>query len=482
MALTPLSVAAFYGLIDVMNHCLVQGHLVTGRNSAEPRPRLFTYIRGGINTAVSCEFTPLYWAVRGGYIEAAKLLLSRKAIANGRESPGYKVASTPFREALRLQSKLMLDLLLSVGVKPEPTDIGAAAAGGKATLVALRSLLDARVEASGLESIRVQSSGTGSTDLIHIRIDSLVSDDSNNLDSYDGFPIHMACAYGCIEAVDMLLGHVININSVDKFGRTALWRAVERQTTEMLQYLLALGADVTIPSKSKYTVLEHAADINNLDAVVLLLEQGADPFARDDSGSTSIHSLVRQYRGSLLYCTESKFDFSVENKVRVLKLMLKRDGDIDIEGHYTKETPLSSAAVNLQDNSGETPLFYAASGGNTEAARLLVEKGALLHIQDQKGNTVLHAATKARKHSASIINYLLEKSAMLGSNPAQSDSAEVSESSEPCQDRHRLIVFKINKAGTLCSMLLNMIISSPSKRYLKPDFLPTPATSNGYVG
>ncbi len=51
--------------------------------------------------------------------------------------------------------------------------------------------------------------------------DSTVSNSPNNSNNFDGPPFHMACAYGCIEAVDMLLDHGVDINCIDEFELTS---------------------------------------------------------------------------------------------------------------------------------------------------------------------------------------------------------------------------------------------------------------------
>lgn len=51
------------------------------------------------------------------------------------------------------------------------------------------------------------------------------------------------------------------------------------------------------------------------------------------------------------------------------------------------------AQVNAQDEKGKTALMRAAFAGDTEAVRLLLEKGAQVNVQDSAGDTALmHAA------------------------------------------------------------------------------------------
>ena len=44
---------------------------------------------------------------------------------------------------------------------------------------------------------------------------------------------------------------------------------------------------------------------------------------------------------------------------------------------------------------GFTPLHYAATHGRVEAAKVLIEKGAALHLEDEDGHTALELAKKS---------------------------------------------------------------------------------------
>ena len=63
-------------------------------------------------------------------------------------------------------------------------------------------------------------------------------------------------------------------------------------------------------------------------------------------------------------------------------------------------------AVNLN---GETPLAWAAMTGNLQAARALLEGGALIEPVDEHGNTPLHGAAKAG--NIEMVEYLLARKA-----------------------------------------------------------------------
>ena len=50
--------------------------------------------------------------------------------------------------------------------------------------------------------------------------------------------------------------------------------------------------------------------------------------------------------------------------------------------------------VRSRDSWGRTPLFLAVSGQHCEAARLLLEAGARLGVEDSSGNTLVQLARR----------------------------------------------------------------------------------------
>lgn len=65
--------------------------------------------------------------------------------------------------------------------------------------------------------------------------------------------------------------------------------------------------------------------------------------------------------------------------------------------------------VNIKDNSGWSPLHYAADRGNNNVVRLLIESRADVNIKSNEGKTPLHIAVQ--KNKVEIIKLLLKKGA-----------------------------------------------------------------------
>ena len=75
------------------------------------------------------------------------------------------------------------------------------------------------------------------------------------------------------------------------------------------------------------------------------------------------------------------------NKAELNKQLNRAVGINDIK--TVKALLDKGADVNVKDNSGSTPLIYAARNGRTEVLKALIDKGAEVNAKDINGNTPL---------------------------------------------------------------------------------------------
>jgi len=100
-----------------------------------------------------------------------------------------------------------------------------------------------------------------------------------------------------------------------------------------------------------------AATLGHLDCIKTLVDAGGNINAKDASGKTPLHWVVR---------------YGNDACVRVL---------VDAGAH-----------INTTDNNGETPLHWAAWCGKDVCVRILVDAGADINTADNNGETPLHTA------------------------------------------------------------------------------------------
>lgn len=145
----------------------------------------------------------------------------------------------------------------------------------------------------------------------------------------------------------------------DDRGSTLLHIAAYHGRLEVVQYLVANGAQLNKQADNHWTPLHGAACYGHFEVVRYLVSNGAQKEVQDDDGLTPLH--LAALRGRL----------------EIVKYLIA-------EG----------AQVNKQCKYGTTPLHKAAQHGHFEVVKHLVEKGAQIDIQDNVGSTPLLLAAE----------------------------------------------------------------------------------------
>jgi hypothetical protein len=156
-------------------------------------------------------------------------------------------------------------------------------------------------------------------------------------------------------------------------GRTALTCACDKGCSEMVECLLAAGADTEKAYWNGYTPLIHAAMNGHVEVVRLLLSAGADTDKADKDGYTPL------------------IEAALYGHVEVARLLLSAGADTE-----------------KADKDGYTPLIEAAIKGHVEVVRLLLSAGADTERANKDGCTPLICATQ--RHHEEIIQLLQGKS------------------------------------------------------------------------
>lgn len=146
--------------------------------------------------------------------------------------------------------------------------------------------------------------------------------------------------------------------------------------------LLDKGIDVNVRGKDGNTPIMEAAYAGHFDTVKLLLDHGADLSAKKNDGATPIGLAGRsKVVVELFQNVTALVDAATKGNTQVLK------------GLIDKGTP-----VNGLDHGGNSALQSACYAGKIEAVRLLLEKGANPNIKKSDGETPLSLAM-GQKHA-----------------------------------------------------------------------------------
>jgi ankyrin repeat protein len=176
-------------------------------------------------------------------------------------------------------------------------------------------------------------------------------------------------------AVEALIAAGANVNAANRYGVTALSQACINANAVIVEALLKAGADANTFQSEGQTALMTAAKAGSADAVKALLDHGAEVNAKESwRGQTALmwataenHPAVVQVlvdHGADVNAVSSVFDFSG---------MKPKPGDVPM--HFPR--------------GGFTALLFAARGGFTEIATILLDHGADLKIADPDGTSAL---------------------------------------------------------------------------------------------
>ncbi|CAH1783768.1 unnamed protein product [Owenia fusiformis] len=139
----------------------------------------------------------------------------------------------------------------------------------------------------------------------------------------------------------------------------ALHCAVQSNQLEAVTILLRNGANIETPGSNGGTALHTASQHSDISIVIQLLESGCDINARDKVNRTPLWVAVQQ------------------SNVDTVKVLIA-----------------SGAALDIADEDGKTPLHVAASVNQdgADVAKLLIQAGASLNMMDKEGLTPLLTA------------------------------------------------------------------------------------------
>lgn len=243
----------------------------------------------------------------------------------------------------------------------------------------------------------------------------------------------------------------VDVNERNYAGMTPLTIAAEKGNLTIVKRLVEDGAaSVNMTSSYNLTPLITAAAAGHRDVVEFLLENGADPTIKDDLGKTALHhamgsddkkmteALVNQNTRALNFPDNdgnTPLIYAAQRGlVNNLKVLLKHNANVNYQNPISGFTALASAAsagqeqaakilvdngadVEQIDHDGRTALFYAAEHGQTSLMKQLQKMGANMYATDKSGMNIFNAAVQAQ--SIPSLRYLAPKYFDVNSTDAQ---------------------------------------------------------------
>ena len=363
---TPLHFAAQAGQTDVVEYLVAHGADVDAKNSRDE--------------------TPLHAAAAKGHKEIVELLIAKGAEVNAENMRG----KTPLQLAADKKHNEMVELLIENGA-----DVSLHTAARHGLLEKLKELIgkgaDVNAKNSEGQTPLDLASGKGHKDIVELLVE-------KGADS----SIYTAASLGDIEKVKSLIKSGVSVNGDPRSSSTPLYWAVKNEHRDVAKLLIDKGADVSSAHLLYYAsmhgyrdmaefFIEKGANVNSrywedtpshyavwgghTDVLELLLAHGADANQKGQHGRSLLHLAA----GS--------------GSVDMTKMVLGKRADVNAKENGGGQTPLHRAVgkghaavaklliihganVNAKDNQGQTPLSLAEDKGHTSIIELLRKHGA----------------------------------------------------------------------------------------------------------
>jgi len=399
---TPLQSAAM-----VENVEMVQRLLQLGADANAPAPR--SHMR---DEAANDSRTALQWAAENGNSQLCQVLVKAGADPNVAPAMSYNkrhiCGITSLAAAVSSNNHQVVDLLLKHGAEAN----------------------DERGRRTALET---------AAKLNNISITQLLL--WAKADPKAGDSIILAVENQNIELISMLLQAGADIDKIDSEGRNELSAAAEKNDSNLVKYLLGLGANPKPKSEPGLVAvpLVEAARLGNLEMVEILLYAGADCNQPGNSVGRDFNlnalqmaarkgnvDIVRRllFAGADLNYPATPHGLTalqaavISENLELVQLLIDRGANpnspgaqfngltaleaaVDIQNTRLVQTLLAAGAEANRASSGFTSLQRAARNGDNDLICLLLDHGADINwpAANACGLTALQAATKFGHYS-----------------------------------------------------------------------------------
>ncbi|KAI4454386.1 ankyrin repeat-containing protein [Holotrichia oblita] len=229
-------------------------------------------------------------------------------------------------------------------------------------------------------------------------------------------PLFRTVKFNDTQKMQILLNADANVNIQDVNGNTALHIAIdsyskivasrksskEANHTKMIEMLLKANANVDIANKWGDTPLHKAASAGFEDVVQLLLQHKANLYATNCQHETPLFLAVLKEQIAIINI--------LLNEERKLNMVKDGATPLNLTVRNGAENK-GNIYINMESQSGDTPLCCAIRTENVEIMEVLLRNGADVNYVDKKGRHLTPLFTAIETQNKKIIKILFREGA-----------------------------------------------------------------------
>lgn len=268
----------------------------------------------------------------------------------------------------------------------------------------------AREELSAISKQQGNAPAQSVTRPVEVEIDVLtylleLRADINVANGKGEYPIVIASKHGKVDVVKALLEAGADVNQQNGDGDRPLHEAARAGHQGLVTFLLAQGAEVELDGHNGFPPLAMAASNGHVEIIKILLGAGANPNKPSiKNGGYPIVQAASQNNpeaAMLLLAAGANINQVDPDKERPLYKAAQSDN-----AKMVNFLIAAGAEIDFYSYNGWTPLTVAAHNGNSEVVKALLAAGADPDYRDNDNITALYYATKTKKITTDVINYL----------------------------------------------------------------------------
>ena len=229
------------------------------------------------------------------------------------------------------------------------------------------------------------------------------------LHAIDGLTIFDAIERADMDTVQRFLTQKLDLNAVDRLGRTPLIAALYGGDPDISSALITAGVDIQANIPDGWTPLMFALLYDHKEAANLMIAKGVDIQATTSEGWTALmFALTSRNEEAAKALINKGANIQVITSDGWTPLMLALQSEDKELAALLLDKNANIQGVN---SDGWTALLYALASGNKEAAKMLINNGANIQLITSDGFTPLMLALRYQDKEAAKL--LLEKNANL---------------------------------------------------------------------